>query len=453
MLKFSNNIIAHEFPDGFFWINKKDSLLKRKYSMLKCNKIENKIINIAGRGIEESLVYNELKNFSNKKIKKEINKLCKNEILTREKSSPIITGDKDHFYPTHVMIELTDYCNLNCMHCYKNGASKTPVFIEKNKIINAINELVSHGTLILEFTGGECTYHPNFFEIIDYCGRIKELKIIAIITNGTNLSEDLIKKLQPHNKKIVFSISLDSYEKELHDNFRGTNGAFDRVIKSLNLLKKYKFVVRASMSVFNKNLYHIEKTLKCAIANGARSFCWNPIMNLGNAKENCICYDFKTSKEAKKYMLYQRQLIRKYKKYIQTASKEQIRYLISEKSNCGLGTKSWVISPTGNVRPCILMPENYLKIGNIFYQQIEEIASNKLLFILCNIRSGSFRRKECRHCKNLMSCSFCVFKTLKNSNDMNSCKWKNLAEVKELMTFSCEKNISLENFCKQSFME
>lgn len=82
----------------------------------------------------------------------------------------------------------------------------------------------------------------------------------------------MIKRLQVHNKKIVFSISLDSYESKLHDDFRGVKGSFEKVTTTLSLLKKYGFIVRSSMSVFNKNLYQIEKTLQCAIEKGATSF-------------------------------------------------------------------------------------------------------------------------------------------------------------------------------------
>lgn len=132
-------------------------------------------------------------------------------------------------------------------------------------------------------------------------------------------------------------------------------------------------------------------------------------MNTGSATTNCIGKVYKNKGEEKRHAIYQAYIIHKYKKYIQTASKEQIKYLLSEKANCGLGSKSWGISPNGNVRPCVIMPENYLSLGNIFNQTVVEIASGRLPFLLNKVRGGSFRKKECRHCKNLVSCSFCIF--------------------------------------------
>lgn len=154
MIKFSNNIVAHEFPDGFFWINKKDSLIKNKFSMLETNDIEQKIINIAGRGIEESILFERLSEYPKTKIKNSLKRLLDDKILVNGGSNPIITGDSHHCYPTHVMIELTDFCNLNCLHCCKNGSAKESSFIDKEKIIKTINELVSNGILALELTGG-----------------------------------------------------------------------------------------------------------------------------------------------------------------------------------------------------------------------------------------------------------------------------------------------------------
>ncbi|MGB9679652.1 MAG: hypothetical protein ACPL3A_06565 [Thermoanaerobacteraceae bacterium] len=53
--------------------------------------------------------------------------ILKEEPLTEELT---IKGTKDFFMPSHLVIELTDNCNLNCIHCYRIRDGKESTFID-----------------------------------------------------------------------------------------------------------------------------------------------------------------------------------------------------------------------------------------------------------------------------------------------------------------------------------
>ncbi|MFM1583630.1 hypothetical protein [Helcococcus ovis] len=41
-----------------------------------------------------------------------------------------LTGEYNKFYPRVLNIELCDYCNFYCGHCYKNAHRKNKQFLE-----------------------------------------------------------------------------------------------------------------------------------------------------------------------------------------------------------------------------------------------------------------------------------------------------------------------------------
>jgi len=63
----------------------------------------------------------------------------------------------------------------------------------------------------------------------------------------------------------IVSLSLDGSTKEVHDDFRGQEGAFDGVMKAAELFRKHdiKFIINSSFTKRNqhdiKNVYQLAK--------------------------------------------------------------------------------------------------------------------------------------------------------------------------------------------------
>lgn len=85
------------------------------------------------------------------------------------------------FYPTEIIFSVTDFCNLNCAHCWshkeKNSldAEKAILFLEK-----------CSGTAIdtIGFTGGEPFLAMDFIERVSKAAVERDLLFDRIITNG-----------------------------------------------------------------------------------------------------------------------------------------------------------------------------------------------------------------------------------------------------------------------------
>ncbi len=149
-------------------------------------------------------------------------------------------------------ILLTWACNLRCVYCYEGAgeAKSNSMTIETaNSIIKHIkNESLQRGTKSVNIIlfGGEplVNYKAGehiLEELSQFCKENNMTLVTSIITNGTLLDERIVESLVKYNCKYV-QITIDG-TREIHNTRRiGKNGegTFDKIIESLELLKKYK---------------------------------------------------------------------------------------------------------------------------------------------------------------------------------------------------------------------
>ncbi|MDD5552943.1 MAG: radical SAM protein, partial [Candidatus Omnitrophica bacterium] len=73
--------------------------------------------------------------------------------------------------PLNILIELTNRCNEDCIHCFikeardKFSLSQDDRELDFNQISALFGELAREGTLNLIFTGGEAMLRGDFFQI------------------------------------------------------------------------------------------------------------------------------------------------------------------------------------------------------------------------------------------------------------------------------------------------
>lgn len=153
--------------------------------------------------------------------KSEYNKLIMNEAIKNNKIR-------------YCMMELLDYCNYNCRHCYVHNTYKKQMSLTLYK--RHIDELAECGCVWLLLTGGEPLLHPNFCEMYLYA---KKKMHVTVFTNGYLLNNKILKTFESEKPDMI-EISLYGANAETYDHYVGVEGAFDKVdtvIDSLNNLK------------------------------------------------------------------------------------------------------------------------------------------------------------------------------------------------------------------------
>lgn len=151
----------------------------------------------------------------------------------------------------HVILEVTQSCNLKCDYCNYSGTypqerRHTKVKMTRKIAVKCINFLASHCDdyegefLSVGFYGGEPLLEYNLIQmVVNECKSVLLRPVqFSITTNGTLLNQAVVKYLVDEN--ISLQVSLDG-SREIHDRYRknaaGT-GSFDRIINNLQLMKQ-----------------------------------------------------------------------------------------------------------------------------------------------------------------------------------------------------------------------
>lgn len=165
-------------------------------------------------------------------------------------------------YPLErAQIEITNECNLFCVHCFNDSGVSLPDELNTKEILKIIDTLSSLGVHFLTLSGGEPFVHPDIFTIITHARNAP--MSVFIITNGTLLTREIIQKLQ--NLGISgLSISLDSMSEQHVKKFRRKNGTLKKTLQGIAMAKKAGIHVDISMSVsqLTKDIIPLLKYLK-----------------------------------------------------------------------------------------------------------------------------------------------------------------------------------------------
>ena len=119
-------------------------------------------------------------------------------------------------------------------------------------------------------------------------------KKVTIITNATLLDDEKINLLSKL-KVDLFEITINSYNKQIHENINGIKGSFE---KSLNAIKKITnkgMEVVVPIVITKYNVHDIDKTLEFIYGLGIKRIMINRYNIGGNgcSEYNNILADFK----------------------------------------------------------------------------------------------------------------------------------------------------------------
>ena len=129
-------------------------------------------------------------------------------------ASPVISEPASLILPTFFLIDMTNTCNLACSYCFRvpehKGRSisseavyKICGYIEKHCRKHNIRRIS------IQPWGGEPLLQlDRIIEICEYFEKVRDISVcLTIETNGTLLTEEVIKKLNNHH--VILSISTD----------------------------------------------------------------------------------------------------------------------------------------------------------------------------------------------------------------------------------------------------
>jgi len=168
--------------------------------------------------------------------------------------------------PRLVAWELTNACNLACIHCRASAIKDpSPDELSTDEAKHFVDELVEYKPIII-LTGGEPLLRADVYDIAGYA-QGRGLRVV-LATNGTLLTPDIARRLKEVGIQRV-SISIDGSNAVTHDAFRGEPGAFDAALGGIDILKKEGLSFQVNTTITKRNLEEIPYIYELAIGLGA----------------------------------------------------------------------------------------------------------------------------------------------------------------------------------------
>jgi MoaA/NifB/PqqE/SkfB family radical SAM enzyme len=196
-------------------------------------------------------------------------------------TTPATTGSGDLGAPLYIAWQVTNECNLACLHCIEeSGPGKAfPDELDDKQVFAFLEQAMDLEIPYLSFSGGEPMLHPRFFDMAEYvCRRNGELKIE---TNGHYLEPENCARLKCIGVKAV-QVSLDGASRETFNRMR-VRGDFDRTIEGVKNLCAAGVPIEINFSPTSFNAHEIGAAVDLAAELGAYSFYTGRTMYTGNA--------------------------------------------------------------------------------------------------------------------------------------------------------------------------
>jgi SynChlorMet cassette radical SAM/SPASM protein ScmF len=186
---------------------------------------------------------------------------------------------------TTLYVYLTDYCNLNCRHCWINPQTQGPAkTMELGLLTDILEQAYSLGMRALKLTGGEPLLYDAFIGLLEYLKKKRWDLFLYMETNATLIDKRMAKALKEGGLKFV-SLSIDGDNSATHDELRGVSGFFEKAWIAAKEIVSLNIPLQIITAVYRANFSQLEGIAKLAQNIGAESIKANFISPMGRGLE------------------------------------------------------------------------------------------------------------------------------------------------------------------------
>ncbi|MDD5565849.1 MAG: radical SAM protein [Candidatus Omnitrophica bacterium] len=161
---------------------------------------------------------------------------------------------KNHRLPVDGFLELTYFCNLNCLHCYVKGSERPKQELSTSRWKSIIQEIKKAGCMYLVFTGGDPLARDDFLELYTYAKR--QGFIITIFTNGIGFTDKMIKYLAK-SPPYYIDLTLNGITPETYETITQVKGSFKAVMENIEKIKRHNLPLRIKVNCMQENKHEI----------------------------------------------------------------------------------------------------------------------------------------------------------------------------------------------------
>lgn len=322
-----------------------------------------------------------------------------------------------------LVINVTDNCNLNCVYCSRQCARSTPNNMGGELLKKILKKAADYASkkgilMTIQFHGGEpLMVFKRIIKAIDnLTKRERSFLKLRIQSNGILINEDIMKKC--HKRNIEIGISLDGRDIEndlTRKDIRG-GGTFDKVMKSLELLKRYQKELSCLTVVTNVNVNNLDQILNFFNKIGLNNIGFLPLYEEPNTRT----IRKEMVPDMKKLAKNQKRLFDKWIELLNDKRNKDLNITTFQiliwnllaangsnkkfRVNCGVGVNSLFVEADGRVWGCgAFSYTDELELGNFGNDDLFNIQ-----------KSNSYKKFQSRITKNTEKCCDCVYQFICN---------------------------------------
>jgi radical SAM protein with 4Fe4S-binding SPASM domain len=269
--------------------------------------------------------------------------------------------------PLDVQIEVTEECNLCCVHCYNYWRTTHECHVKRatlnsEQLTKILGRIAQEGVFGVTLTGGEPMLYPAM--TVDAITFAKSLGLeVGLNTNATLISQSQAINLRKSGLDHALVSLLGT--REVHDRICGHSGMWERTCNGIRYLVAAGIPVAVSFVVSKLNINDVRAVGELAKELGVTTFCATPVtpahpshleltLSVGECKGMLRTLILVGENEA-----------------INIDTLEPLPRCMFEPEEdgcferffgnrlCGAGVSTCVVSAKGEIRPCIHADVNY----------------------------------------------------------------------------------------------
>lgn len=305
-------------------------------------------------------------------------------------------------YPSTIMLELTNHCNLSCITCpreYAYGKAMSKGNMDINEAFKVIDELWPYLDSV-GLTGlGETFIYKDIAKIVDYIKLKNKGIIISVSTNA--VLPNFIESVQTIIGKIdTIQVSIDGLE-DVYNRIRLKSdfNILDANLRQLvQLAKGTDTEIMLNMVVVKENYFEMSALVEYAKEIGVKYMDFS-LFNLASVTDLDVSYyDFYKSDEFRKQLILLEETILKYPEVVVSERDFDTK---NSFQRCPFPWSHYYISWDGFVPPCCGKPFPKEKnFGNVKSKSVLEVLNSESYE---NFRKAWFRNEHPTFCNK---CNF-----------------------------------------------
>ena len=316
--------------------------------------------------------------------------------------------------PMLVIWEVTQACDLACVHCRASAQSERhPHELTTGQGYALLDEIRSFGEPLMVFTGGDPLKRPDLLDLVKYSVKI------GLRTNVTPSATPLLTPEAIDAFKAAgvsrMAISVDGPDAATHDEFRGIPGTFDRAMLALRYARDIGLDTQFQTTVTRRNMHRLPEVAE--IVKEVRSKMWSLFFLIVTGRaledddlqapeyEKVFEFMYELSKTAPfgikttEAMHYRRYVAQRIKAEHGITENENAKGVAWRTAGVSDGKGFVFVSHTGEIFPSGFLP---VSGGNVLRDRLTEVYRTSSLFR--SLRDTTQRGGKCGLCEYQKVC-------------------------------------------------